>query len=127
MTVKARIPSESPEVTRAGRASARDDRLVALGRAASGGDDDALDDLLRALAPDMLRVIRAVVGPTYLDVEDLLQEGLLGFVRALGQFRYESSVSTFALTIAFRHALGAKRRRRDVARWIDAFQRLEEP
>ncbi len=126
MTFKAR-PLHPPEEARSGRPPGRDDRLASLGHAAAAGDDAAVEELLRALAPDMLRVIRAVVGSTYLDVEDLLQDGLLGFIRALGQFRYESSVSTFALTIAFRHALAAKRRRRDVARWIDAFQRMQEP
>jgi RNA polymerase sigma-70 factor (ECF subfamily) len=127
MTQKAPLPSEATNQARARRSSARDDRLAELGRAGSAGDDVALEQLLRALAPDMLRVFRAVLGSTYADVEDLLQDCLLGFIRALGQFRYESSVSTFALTIAFRHALTAKRRQRDLARWIDTFHRLEEP
>ena len=75
----------------------------------------------------MLRVIRSVLGASYSDLEDLLQDCLLGFMRALGQFRYESTVTTFALTIAFRHALAAKRRQRDVVRWIGTFQRMQEP
>ena len=127
MTAKAPISSEPTNEARARRSSPRGDRLTELGRAGSAGDDAALEQLLRALAPDMLRVFRAVLGSAYPDVDDLLQDCLLGFIRALGQFRYESSVSTFALTIAFRHALAAKRRQRDLVRWIDTFQRLEEP
>ena len=108
-------------------AASRNEQLTALGRLAMGGDAFALERLLRALGPDMLRVVRAVLGPAHPDLDDLVQECLLGFVRALAQFRFESSVSTFALTIAFRHALHAKRRQRDVKRWIGAFQRLHEP
>jgi RNA polymerase sigma-70 factor (ECF subfamily) len=127
MTVKAPLPSEAPNAARVERSREREDRLAELGRAATAGDDAALERLLRAIAPDMLRVVRAVVGSTYADVEDLVQDCLLGFIRALAQFRYESRVTTFALTIAFRHALTAKRRQRDLARWIDTFQRLHEP
>src|SRR3954453_23764137 len=109
MSVKARLPCESPDEAGA-RRPVREDRLAQLGRDASAGHDDATEQLLRAIAPDMLRVLRAVLGATYPDLEDLLQDCLLGFIRALGQFRYESSVRTYALTIAFRHALAAKRR-----------------
>jgi RNA polymerase sigma-70 factor (ECF subfamily) len=105
----------------------RAERLAVLGRAACAGDHAALEQLLRTLAPDMLRVIRSVLGAQCPDLDDLVQDCLLGFMRSLGQFRYESSVSTFALTIAFRHALAAKRRQRDVVRWIDAFHRMQEP
>jgi RNA polymerase sigma factor (sigma-70 family) len=105
----------------------RAERLAVLGHAACAGDEAALEQLLRALGPDMLRVIRSVLGAQCPDLEDLVQDCLLGFMRALGQFRFESSVSTFALTIAFRHALAAKRRQRDVVRWTDAFHRMQEP
>jgi RNA polymerase sigma factor (sigma-70 family) len=121
---KAHASSESLHDAGAG---GRVDPLAALGREAAAGDEQALERLLRAIAPDMLRVIKSVLGAAHADLEDLVQECLLGFMRALGQFRYQSSVRTFALTIAFRHALAAKRRQRDVVRWIGTFQRLEEP
>lgn len=126
MTIKAQQPATSSEAE-GERPSERVDRLAELGHAAAGGDDDAMERLLRAIAPDMLRVIRSVLGPSHADLDDLVQDCLLGFIRALGQFRFESSVATFALTIAFRQALGAKRRQRDVTRWIDTFHRLQEP
>lgn len=106
---------------------ARNQQLSQLARAAVAGDQAALEKLLRSLGPDMLRVIRAVLGHGHPDLDDLVQECLLGFIRALAQFRFESSVRTFALTIAFRHALAAKHRQRDVKRWTGAFQRLHEP
>jgi RNA polymerase sigma-70 factor (ECF subfamily) len=126
MTAKVSVPSNLQDAGSESR-RAREDMLADLGRAALAGDDGALEELVRAIAPDVLRVVRTVLGSRDADVEDLVQECLLGFVRALAQFRHESSVSTFALTIAFRHALAAKRRQRDVVRWIDTFQRLEEP
>jgi RNA polymerase sigma factor (sigma-70 family) len=105
----------------------RANQLEALARAATAGDHAALQSLVTTIAPDVLRVIRTVLGTAHPDVEDLVQDSLLGLVRALPGFRYESSLTTLALTIAFRHALGAKRRQRDVTRWIDTFHRLEEP
>jgi RNA polymerase sigma factor (sigma-70 family) len=125
MTLKALQPVDPQPAPSA--SAERAERLAALGRAACAGDDAALEQLLRTLAPDMLRVIRSVLGAQCPDLDDLVQDCLLGFMRSLGQFRYESSVSTFALTIAFRHALAAKRRQRDVVRWIDAFHRMHEP
>jgi RNA polymerase sigma-70 factor (ECF subfamily) len=127
MTAKAPLPPESDDEAATRRSSTRVDPLADLGRAATAGDDGALEQLLRAIAPDILRVTRAVLGSSCPDVEDILQDCLLGLIRSLEQFRYESSVRTFALTIAFRHALAAKRRRNDLARWLDTFQRLQEP
>jgi RNA polymerase sigma factor (sigma-70 family) len=127
MTAKAHL-SSTPAAEASGEAApSRHDLLAELGRAAAAGDADALERLLRSLGPDMLRVIRSVLGAKHADLDDLVQDCLLAFIRALTQFRFESSVSTFALTIAFRHALAAKRRQRDIARWIDTFARLHEP
>jgi len=126
MTVKSPISSKQRDEC-ALRSRTRCEGLADLGRAALAENDEALEELVRAIAPDVLRVVRTVLGSKSADLDDLVQECLLGFVRSFAQFRYESSVSTFALTIAFRHALAAKRRQRDVVRWIDKFQRLEEP
>ena len=127
MATRGPLPSDASIDAPRGVSTKRGEELDGLARAASSGDSACLQRLLRVLGPDVLRVIRSVLGSTHPDVEDLLQESLLGLIRALPSFRFESSVKTLALTIGFRHALGAKRRRRDVARWIDSFQRLEEP
>ncbi|MEA2696134.1 MAG: hypothetical protein QOI66_405 [Myxococcales bacterium] len=127
MTAKAHLSSTPAADAPSEAAPTRHDLLAELGRAAAAGDADALERLLRSLGPDMLRVIRSVLGAKHPDLDDLVQDCLLAFIRALTQFRFESSVSTFALTIAFRHALASKRRQRDIARWIDTFARLHEP
>jgi RNA polymerase sigma-70 factor (ECF subfamily) len=116
-----------PELPQSRPGSPRVDPLVDQVRALLEGNTAALEPLLRALAPNMLRVIRAVLGSSHPDAEDLLQDSLISLTHALGKFRFESSVSHFALTIAFRQALTAKRRQQHVAQWIDTFQKLEEP
>lgn len=76
--------------------------LLALARLAAAGDSKATPRLLETLAPQVLRVVRAVLGASHADTEDIVQEALLGFLRALGDFRGESSVVYFASCIAFR-------------------------
>src|SRR5260370_36330165 len=65
----------------------------------------------------MLRVMRTVLGAGYGGMDQLLQYGVLDFVGALGRLGDGASVSAFALTIAFRHALEAKQRGADDAPW----------
>lgn len=100
--------------------------LLALARQAATGDAHATQRLLRAVSPQVLRVVRAVLGASHPDTEDIVQEALLGFLRALGDFRGESSVAYFASSIAFRRALEAKRRTQDVNRWLEQFQRFQQ-
>lgn len=76
------------------------DPHAALARAALGGDRDALRALLRAVGPSMSAAIRKMVPPS--DVEDATQEALIGFVKALPKFRFESSVKHFACRVAVR-------------------------
>jgi RNA polymerase sigma-70 factor (ECF subfamily) len=108
-------PGERPAVERAR------DELAVLARAASG-DDVATRRVLREVSPYVLRVVRTVVGPRYPDTEDLVQDILFWFLRALPRFRGESSVISFASRIAFRRALEARRRCGDVNRWMVEFQ-----
>lgn len=100
--------------------------LLALARRAAAGDAQATQRLLRAVSPQVLRVVRAVLGASHPDTEDIVQEVLLGLLRALGDFRGESSVAYFASCIAFRRALEAKRRTQDVNRWLEQFQRFQQ-
>jgi RNA polymerase sigma-70 factor (ECF subfamily) len=95
--------------------------MAVLARAASG-DDVATRRVVREVSPYVLRVVRAVVGPRYPDTEDLVQDILFWFLRALPSFRGESSVISFASRIAFRRALEARRRSFDVGRWMVEFQ-----
>jgi RNA polymerase sigma-70 factor (ECF subfamily) len=120
MDLKALLSSGLRRDGRSRSQLARGHRPSDVGRVASTGDNDALEGLLRAIAPDMLRVIRAVVGASCPDVENLMQEALIDFVRALGQFPREGGLMTVALTLAFRRAFALKCRQRDLARRIDS-------
>jgi RNA polymerase sigma-70 factor (ECF subfamily) len=100
--------------------------LTLLTRAAVAGDDLATRRLLRHISPYVLRVVRAVLGHGHGDTEDVIQDVLLIFLRALPGFRGEASVTTFVSTIAFRRAVETKRRSRDINRWLSEFQELEQ-
>jgi RNA polymerase sigma factor (sigma-70 family) len=112
MTGKARAPSEIAGQLRAPswQAASWANRLEDIGRAAVDGDKGALEKLLRALAPAMLRIMRAVLGPRQAGIDELLHESVLGFIGALGRLPDEGVVSDTALVIAFRHALAVRRR-----------------
>lgn len=100
--------------------------LMRLARDVASGDDAAVQPLLEAVGPHVLRVVRAVLGTSHAEVDDIVQDSLLGFLRALPSFRGDSSVMHFAARIAFRHALDARRRSRAVGTWLSEFQRMEE-
>lgn len=99
----------------------------ALLRAATAGDRRATDALVAALAPQVFRVVRAIVGARDPDLHDLVQEALLAVVRAAPAFRFECTASQFASRIAARHAIGARRRARAVRRWLGLHTLTEEP
>jgi RNA polymerase sigma-70 factor (ECF subfamily) len=115
MTGKMQVPTEllnqgrahpSPTVERA-------TRLAYIGRAAASGDEGALEKLLRTLVPEMLRVMRVVLGARHPDMDQVMHDCVLDFISSLGQLPGESCVSVFALTIAFRQALAVKLGQRD--------------
>lgn len=86
------------------------DPLAALSDAARRGKSEAMRTLVSSVAPGVLRAVRGVLGGRHPEVEDVAQEALLGFVRALGDFRRECSVLHFACRIAVLSALAAQRR-----------------
>lgn len=88
-----------------------DDPLSDVAEAAARGDSAAIRALLGAIGGPMLKVVRAVLGRSDRDVEDVLQDALVGVVQGLGNFRGESSVMHFARSIALRRALDHKRSR----------------
>lgn len=79
---------------------------------ALAGDPSALRALLRALAPEIARVVRAMLGPSDPSLEDVVQDSLLALVRALSGFRRDCSARHFATRIAARTALRHRRRAR---------------
>ena len=75
-------------------------------------DAAATQRLLAELAPRIVRVVRAVLGGTHSELEDVQQQALLAFVQAVPSFRGECEVRHFASRIAARTALLAARRTR---------------
>lgn len=74
------------------------------------GDTAAIGQLLKALAPGVVRAARALLGSTHADVDDVIQQSLIGLVQALPAFRGECSPAHFASRIVTRTALAARRR-----------------
>jgi RNA polymerase sigma-70 factor (ECF subfamily) len=96
--------ARSAAVFRLTRAEER--RLLA---AARGGDRRALDRLLRLLSGPVYRFGRGFCGDPH-DAEDVTQVTLAALARALHGFRGESSLTTWAYTVA-RNACTRQRRR----------------
>jgi RNA polymerase sigma-70 factor (ECF subfamily) len=80
------------------------------------GDRAALDEVFRAHAASLERILVRLIGPDA-DAEDLLQETFAAAIGAFPRFRGEASVGTWlhqiAIHVAHRH-LRAPRRRREV-------------
>lgn len=83
---------------------------VELARAAAAGDAQATAKLLRAVAPQVAKVVRAMLGNGHPDLHDVAQQALIGLVRALPAYRAECAPEGYASTIALRTALAARRR-----------------
>ena len=80
------------------------------------GDARAIEELFRAHAPLVERVLLRLVGPV-MDLEDLVQQVFLEAISALSRFRGEASFKTWLLSIAThvgQHYLRAGRVRRHV-------------
>lgn len=103
--------SESDSRVCYGGAVTAADPLAAVLEGARTGDPAAVRRFLDAVAPAMLGAIRAVLGRSDRDLEDVLQDALVGVVQALPSFRGESTVLHFARTVALRRALDQRRRR----------------
>ncbi len=91
---------------------------------ALAGDTGATRALLNAVAPDVARVARAVLGAGAADLDDVVQEALLGLLHALPSFRGDCSLRRFANRIAVRTALHARRRTGRREAYLAEFARL---
>jgi RNA polymerase sigma-70 factor (ECF subfamily) len=81
-----------------------------LARLAATGDSVATGKLLRALTPRLVRVVRAVLGGAHPDVDDAIQQALIGFVQALPAFRGDCDPLGYATVIAVRAAVAVRKR-----------------
>jgi RNA polymerase sigma factor (sigma-70 family) len=112
------------EVRRDAERRLRRDPYAALVCEAQLGDREALSQLLRLLAPRLRGAVRAVFGGEHADVDDVLQEALLSFLRALPAFEGRSTVLHYAYRITVRTGLLARRRTR---RRLDRVELHESP
>lgn len=83
-----------------------------LAREAAEGNTGAMRELLRELGPRIDRVVRAILGRTNQDADDVVQQAMLGFVQAIPSFRGECEPVHFASRVAARAAIAAARRGR---------------
>jgi RNA polymerase sigma-70 factor (ECF subfamily) len=69
-----------------------------------------------AIGPQILRVVRRVLGPNHPDVEDATQESAFAVLGALGRYRGESTVVHFACRVAVQTAMTVRRREAAIKR-----------
>ena len=93
------------------------DPAFLLAQAAVRQEPAALRQVLEQVSPTLLRVVRRILGAAHPAVEDVLQESLVALVRALGAYRAESSLRTYASRIAVRTALAYNRQARERRAW----------
>src|SRR5258708_4474895 len=103
------------------------DPLAQLAREARDGDVRAQRRLLEAVAPAVLAPLRMVLGSAHPDLEDVLQEALLGLLRGLASFRGESTVLHFARSVATKRAIEVCRRQRTTARKLEHLRQFALP
>jgi RNA polymerase sigma factor (sigma-70 family) len=83
-------------------------------RRAAAGDPRALDDLLRAVRPDVLRRCARIL-PHPSDAEDACQEALLAVARGIGTFAGRSRFTTWLYPVVAHAAFATYRRMRATA------------
>lgn len=86
------------------------DELARLAEDAGRGSEPALRTLLTTLTPQLLRVVRRVLGAAHPDLEDVTYEAAYAVVDALPRFRGEGSVRHFACRVAVLTAMNVQRR-----------------
>lgn len=107
--------------------SAPSDPTLSLAQAAARQEPAALRQVLEQVSPTLLRVVRRILGVSHPAVEDVLQESLVAFVKALGAYRAESSLRSYGSRIAVRTALAYNRQARERRAWDAEHERTELP
>jgi RNA polymerase sigma-70 factor (ECF subfamily) len=111
------MPRSLPSIGAAARIDARTaiaqrrvDELLEVAREAKNGSAIAIRTLILHIGPPMLMTVRKILGAGHPDLDDVAQDAVIAFLNALGTFRGESTVLTFAHRIALLTALAARRR-----------------
>jgi RNA polymerase sigma factor (sigma-70 family) len=92
----------------------RRQRVEELAHRAAGGDKRALDDLLLAIRPDVLKHCNRVL-PNLLDAEEASQDTLLSVARRISAFEGRSKFSTWLYQVTANASLDTYRRLKRVA------------
>jgi RNA polymerase sigma-70 factor (ECF subfamily) len=100
--------------------------LLSLALRAAGGDLEATREVIEAIAPRVVRVVRAIVGPSHVDADDVAQQALIAVVQAMPRFRGECEPASYATRIAVRTAITARRKARTWTSRHDAGVELAE-
>jgi RNA polymerase sigma-70 factor (ECF subfamily) len=79
------------------------------------------------LSPGVLRALTVLLGRQDPDLEDVAQDVLVAVLKALPEFRGESTLLHFAVRIAARKSVLVRRRTRSVRGWLEGFWRGEHP
>src|SRR5690349_20652613 len=103
------------------------DRMSPLLEAARNHEPAAIEELLGLLSQPLLRAVCALLGRDHPEVDDLVQEVLIDVVAALPTFRGECTLLHFAIRIAARKAITARRRSVAVRGWLERFEQGEQP
>jgi len=98
----------------------RADPLRDIAGAAARGDRAAQRTLLIETGSALLRTVRAVLGGSSPDLEDVFQEAMTAVHVALPGFRGECSTLHFVCRVAVQTAMNARRRGRTRARHVEA-------
>lgn len=88
----------------------RRDELLDLAGAVQRGDAQALSTFLSAIVPQLLRVVRSVLGPQHPDLEDVAYEAAYAVVEGLPRFRGEGTVLHYACRVTVLSAMNVRRR-----------------
>ena len=81
-----------------------------LASAAREGDLSALQKLVARVGPRVAAVAQMALGARHPDLDDTIQQSLIGFVQALPSYRGECEPARFAASIAVRACIATKRR-----------------
>jgi RNA polymerase sigma factor (sigma-70 family) len=110
--------THAPSGLSAGPVSRTDDVDPWLGwvERARRGESTAVRALLQGVAPAVQAVVRRMLGSSHPDHDDLVQESLLGFIRALDAFRGQCAVVHYARRIALWRVLEDQKRKLSLKR-----------
>ncbi len=100
----------------------RPDPLAEITDAAVAGDLAATRQLLEAVGPRVVAVVRRVLGGSHPDVDDVAQESFIAIVRALPAFRGDCNFKGYAARIAVRTAVSARQRQKRKREQLRALQ-----